>query len=130
MVRKFVVDYQQIDDFTMTCYSAMDAPKDDIFFQQKDSEDWQLLNAHTRTHELENQEKYQWQLRFLMNNILASGTSAWRMMEEEGIIAKGWVGATRGAYYRIMKEEGSAQFRYWLAENKHDAKKILAFFNM
>lgn len=43
-----------------------------------------------------------------MNNILASGTSAWRMMEEEGIIAKGWVGATRGAYYRIMKEEGSA----------------------
>ena len=40
MVRKFVVDYQQLDDFAMSCYAAMDAPKDDIFYQQKDSEDW------------------------------------------------------------------------------------------
>ena len=40
MVRKFVVDYQQLEDFAMSCYAAMAAPKDDIFYQQKDSEDW------------------------------------------------------------------------------------------
>ena len=50
-------------------------------------------------------------------------------MEEENVLAKGWVAATHGAYYRVMNEEGSAQFRYWLSENKHDTKKILTFFN-
>ena len=65
----------------------------------------------------------------MINNIVASGSAAWKMMEEEGYLAKGWVGATHAAYYRVMKEEGSAQFRYWLAENKHDHEKILAFFN-
>lgn len=64
-----------------------------------------------------------------MNNIVASGSSAWKMMEEEGLLAKGWVAATHGAYYRLMEQEGSAQFRYWLSENKHDTKKILSFFN-
>ena len=29
-------------------------------------------------------------------------------MEEEGVLAKGWVAATHGAYYRVMNEEGSA----------------------
>ena len=66
-----------------------------------------------------------------MNNIVSSGSAAFKMMEEEGgIVAKGWTGATRGAYYRVMKEEGSAQFRFWIAENRHDHKKMLTFFNL
>ena len=32
MVRKFVVDYLQLDDFAVTCYAAMQTPYDDIFY--------------------------------------------------------------------------------------------------
>ena len=129
MVRKFVVDYLQLDDFAVTCYAAMQSPLDDIFYQAKDSEDWLLLNANMQFLKIENPERYQHQLRRLINNIVASGSAAWKMMEEESYLAKSWVGATHAAYYRVMKEEGSAQFRYWLSENKHDQKKILTFFN-
>lgn len=38
--------------------------------------------------------------------------------------------ATHGAYYRLLKEEGSAQFRYWISQNKHDVKKMCTFFNL
>ena len=38
--------------------------------------------------------------------------------------------ASTGVYFRLLKEEGSAQFRYWIAENKHDARKMCAFFNL
>ena len=32
-----------------------------------------------------------------------------------------------GAYYIAKKEEGSDQFKFWLAENKHDHRKIIKF---
>ena len=60
MVRKFVVSYQQLNEFSIVCYSAFAAPMDDIFYQPRDSEDWKLLDAHTKINEIENQEKYQW----------------------------------------------------------------------
>ena len=130
MVRKFVVDYLQLDDFSTVLYAAFQAPDDDIFYQSRDSDDWKLLDQHTKMYEIENQEKYQWQLRFLMNSIVATGSAAFKMMEEESLVKKGWSGITHGAYYRVMKEEGSAQFRYWIAENRHDYKKMLTFFNI
>ena len=65
-----------------------------------------------------------------MNNIMSSGSATFKMLDEEGLVAKGWAGATRGAYYRIMKEEGSAQFRFWISENRADHKKMLTFFNL
>ena len=65
-----------------------------------------------------------------MNSLVASGSTAFKMMEDESLISKGFIGLTHGAYYRIMKEEGSAQFRYWIAENRHDHVKMLTFFNM
>ena len=103
---------------------------DDICYQKRDSEDWKLLDKNTRMHFIENPEKYQWQLRFLMNSIVASGSTAFTMMEKDGLLSKGFAGLTHGAYYRVMKEEGSAQFRFWIAENRHDHKKMLTFFNI
>ena len=52
------------------------------------------------------------------------------MMEKDGVMSKGFAGLTHGAYYRVMKEEGSAQFRFWIAENRHDHKPMLTFFNI
>ena len=130
MVRKFVVDYLQLDDFANLLYAAFKAPLDDIFYQPRDSDDWKLLDAHTKLYEIENQDKYQWQLRFLMNSLVATGSASFKMMEQESLVAKGWSGLTHGAYYRVMKEEGSTQFRFWIAENRHDYKKMLTFFNV
>ena len=58
MVRKFAVDYLQLDDFANICYAAFQAPVDDIFYQPRDSEDWKLIDAHMTTFTIENMEKY------------------------------------------------------------------------
>ena len=79
MVRKFAVDYLQLDDFASTMYAAFQAPLDDIWYQPRDSEDWKLLDASTVTYEIENYEKYQWQLRFIVNSVVASGSAFWKM---------------------------------------------------
>ena len=44
LVRKFVVDFylMELSDFIL--YSAIQSPKDALWFQPMDSEDWQLLN--------------------------------------------------------------------------------------
>jgi hypothetical protein len=65
-----------------------------------------------------------------MNSIAAAGAAVFRAMEEKTLLKQGWQAATHGAYYRIMDEEGSAQFRYWISQNKHDVDKLLTFFNL
>lgn len=59
-VRRFVVDMFMLDYEDVTLYSAMLAPKDQVFFQDRNSADWQLLDANTTRHEIENASKYQW----------------------------------------------------------------------
>ena len=58
LVRKFAVDMLQLDSAEIMLYAAFDAQKDDIFYQEEDSADWQLLKAVTYQHEIENPEKY------------------------------------------------------------------------
>lgn len=65
-----------------------------------------------------------------MDSIVAGGAAVFRSLEEDTLIKKGWQAATHGAYFRIMKDEGSAQFRYWISQNKNDAKKMCTFFNL
>ena len=38
--------------------------------------------------------------------------------------------AAHGAYYRIQQDEGSAQFRYWISQNKTESEKMCKFFNL
>jgi hypothetical protein len=46
------------------------------------------------------------------------------------VVKQWWHAATHGTYYRIVDGEGSAQFRYWISQNKHDVKKLCTFFNL
>jgi hypothetical protein len=45
-------------------------------------------------------------------------------------MAQGFHISANAAYYRVAKDEGSNQFRFWLSTNKKDYKKMLTFFNM
>ena len=65
-----------------------------------------------------------------MNSISATGAAVFRAMEEETLISKSLQVAAHGAYYRISAEEGNAQFKYWISQNKHEVTKMLTFFNL
>ena len=56
------------------------ANKDDIWYQDRYSEDWQMINEHTTVYELVNQSKYQYQFRFILNSIIAGGASTFSSM--------------------------------------------------
>ena len=66
----------------------------------------------------------------MLDGIVASGAAIFKALEEDHIAKQGLSVAAHGAYYRLLKEEGSAQFRYWVSMNKHDYSKLLTFFNM
>lgn len=38
--------------------------------------------------------------------------------------------ASTTAYYRMMKKDGSLQFRYWMATRRHEYERMLSFFNI
>jgi len=75
LVRKFVVNFYNLDLADFILYSAMQAPPDCLFLQSRRSEDWLLLDQNTTRHTINNASKYQWQLRFQMNGLVAAGAS-------------------------------------------------------
>lgn len=62
--------------------------------------------------------------------MVAGGAAIFKAAEDTNAFTKSVTMATHAPYYRLMKEDGSAQFRYWLVNNKHEHKKMLAFFNI
>ena len=64
LVRKFVVNFYSLELADLFLYSAMKAPSDNIFCQNRRSEAWAFHNANTTRHEIQNAKKYQKQLRF------------------------------------------------------------------
>ena len=38
--------------------------------------------------------------------------------------------ASSALYYRMMAEDGSLQFRYWVATQRHEYDHMLSFFNI
>lgn len=87
-VRKFVVDFFMLDFVHVQLYSAMLSPTDQIFFQDRGGEDWQLLDANTTRHEIGNASKYQWQLRFVLNSMMAAGASLLNSWTKQGFFAR------------------------------------------
>ena len=71
-----------------------------------------------------------WQLRLLLNTVTAGGAACFASLEHDDFLMQGWTNMSHLTYYRLMKEEGSAQFRLWIASNRHDYKKMLHFFNL
>ena len=89
-VRQFVVDFYVIELADYIIYSAMKAPTDDLFFQRRQSDDWKLIDANTTCYEISNEAKYQWQLRFMLNSLVAAGASLLNAMAKEGAAARGY----------------------------------------
>ena len=58
LVRQFVVAFYNLDMADLMLTSAMRAPQDDLFIQDRASADWQLLDSNTTRHELKNAIKY------------------------------------------------------------------------
>ena len=106
-VRKFVVDFYMLEMSDHVLYSAIKAKTDDIWFQSRESDDWKLLDDNTTSYEIYNPSKYQWQLRFLLNSVMASGASILNSMHSESAIYRSYIALTHGMYYRLMKQDGS-----------------------
>jgi len=60
ITRKFVVDFYMLEFADYVLYSAFMAPKEDIYYQSRKSDDWKLLDSITTRHEIRNSSKYQW----------------------------------------------------------------------
>jgi hypothetical protein len=130
VVRRFAVETVMLDSMEIILYNACKTPKDDIFYLPEDHPDIVRLRKNTYEHTIETYPKYKWELTFTLNSVTAGGAAVFKALEQEGIINQGAHLATHGAYYRLLKDEGSAQFRYWISQNKHDYKKMLTFFNL
>ena len=107
LVRKFCVNYLQIDTADLILFSAFDAPKDDIFYQSQDSEDWNRMKNHMEVVPIDNYQKYESTYKFFIQALVAAGAAVFKGLEEDNILAQGWSITTKAAYYAIAKEEGS-----------------------
>ena len=107
LVRKFVVDFYLMEMSDFILYSAIEAPKDAIWFQSMNSEEWQILNQNTTRHEIVNPSKYKWQFRFTMNSFVAAGASLLKAWEKQNKLSQGFASFTNGFKYRLLKEDGS-----------------------
>ena len=107
LVRKFVVDFyvMELSDFIL--YSAIETSKDSLWFQSMNSDDWQLLDQNTTSHEIADYKKYKWQFRFTMNSFVAAGASLLKAWEKQNKLSQGFASFTNGFKYRLLKEGGS-----------------------
>ena len=66
LVRKFCVSYLQIDTADLILFSAFDAPKDEIFYQSYESEDWARMKKHMEVVSIDNYLKYESKYKFFI----------------------------------------------------------------
>ena len=74
-MRSFILSQLNFAQLEFTLYGALAAPHDDLFYQDADSPDWQLINANLSVSEIEDPRKYLHQLRTTMNNIMIGGAT-------------------------------------------------------
>lgn len=86
-VRKFVVDYMQLDVAEIYLFTAFKAPKEEIFYLSENSETWRKLKECITEVKIINGDKYLWKLRFVLNSVCASGAAVFRGLEEDNIFA-------------------------------------------
>ena len=61
-VRKFALCVHSIEMIETLILGAMQAPSDQVFYQDSSSEDWQILNRHLVTHDIEDMKKFEEQM--------------------------------------------------------------------
>ena len=49
---------------------------------------------------------------------------------QQGALSKGTNMLAKGIYYRVAKQQGSLQFRYWISTQRLDYEKFLGFYNI
>jgi hypothetical protein len=59
--------------------------------------------------------KYRKELKSLISSITASGVAVFKATEQDGVLMQSIHAASAGIYYKLLKDEGSAQFRYWIS---------------
>ena len=67
-VRKLILLIQSLQTIEFLMYGAFATGKDDLFYQSKDSEDWNMINANLVTSEISDPENYFKQLRVTLDN--------------------------------------------------------------
>jgi hypothetical protein len=58
--------------------------------------------------EIKNKEKYQKDLRFVLNTVCAGGAAIFKGLEDDNILVQGYQIVSHGAYYRLQHETGVA----------------------
>lgn len=86
-VRKFVVDFLQLDTIEIVLFSAFEAPLTDPFYLNPEDAQMVCLKQHIETIEVDDYETYKWRLRFLLDTITASGAAVFRGLEQDNILA-------------------------------------------
>ena len=130
MVRKWVVDFYMMEFSDILLHSAFIADNNDIFYQRRDSADWQLLDANTTRYEIQNAGKYQSQLRMQLNSIVAAGAAVFQTWALERSLTSSIMQLNNFTYYRWNKQAGSLEFRYWISTSREDYDRMLSFYNV
>ena len=129
LVRKFVVNFYNLEMIDLILVTAMKAPTDDLWFQSRQSEDWALLDSNTTKHEIQNATKYIKQFRSHMDTMLAAG-AAHMITHQQNNNKDVVLRSALTLYYRLMKQDGSLQFRYLVATQRHHYDHMLSFYNI
>ena len=90
LLRKFCVDYLQIDTADLILFSAFDAPEDDIFYQSQNSDSWLIMKNHMEVVPINNYPKYESAYKFFIAALVAAGAAVFKGLEQNNIIAQGW----------------------------------------
>ena len=70
-------------------FGAFKAPKDELFYQEIDSDDWQLMNRNLIVSQIRDQAKFRKEMRFTMDRVMSGGASVLKSTEEKNTLLKG-----------------------------------------
>ena len=129
-VKKYLVEFLQLELAEFSLYSAFKVDKDEIFYQQRNSEDWQMLDKVTKCYNIENFKKYKSQMTMFKKNLFAAGAGIFKAMDERNIVTQGLTGLGTIAYYGIMRDEAADSFRYWIATNQNNHRAFVKLLNV
>ena len=129
-VRKFILSQLCLQQLELCVYGAFRSPEDDLFYQDPDSPDWELMRQNLEISNIENQDKYKKELRKTLNNVLVGGAAVYKAMEEKNSFMQGISLMSNSVHYQLQPEGASEQFRYWIGTNQHQHETMLIFFNL
>ena len=128
-MKRLVIRMHFLDSTEATLIGACLADPSAVFYQDYDSLEWQQMKQHITYVPIENQERYNKEMQSLINMITFSAAASLEAMEHHNVIANVATMAKNTIYYHISNEQGDLAYKFWLARNKTDYKKICLFQN-